>query len=633
MKLSNTAQKKDYSEINTPLNILQIEKILSCISCYAALCGLAGCCFSLVLWHCLLALIFGNDSVIVSMDSRQVLALSVTAIISCLLHFSLRKRLGKSLGKSIPISISAEEYFRQSTITNHCRVILYLMLLTAGFAMSILLPGHIYYSDLRFLLGISAFLISFSVFCLISLLQEQHICRQINVIAVCGTDSDSGFDTCRKQRSAIIMWSVYWAIVLSGYLTVSILFRSLSMYAGYFVIAVVYFILRLTINNPFRRFSGLRAKRIPVRLLNIAVILGMAGLYLYITQNGSDYNNRYINSLNYEGFCHKSTFTYDRETGVYTISGASDEFRILQLTDIHICGSIATIRTDRRALTACYDMIRETQPDLIILTGDLVYPMPVQTFSKDNLGAVVQVCNLMNQIGIPWTMVYGNHDTETIASYSAEELEGIYHYYIQEPNHSMLYADRQPEIYGRYNQYIKVVNSDGSLNRLLFLIDSNDYVKNSEQTKEYDSIHTDQIQWYEDTIDQIAAEEGRIIPSFVFMHIPFRAFAEAQEALKRGSSDAVYLFGENEEPVSCPRYDSGFFDTIVKKQSTQAVFAGHDHLNNMAVKYKGVDLVYSKSIDYYAYPGIADKTKQRGATLITLFSDGSYQIEQVNYQK
>lgn len=101
------------------------------------------------------------------------------------------------------------------------------------------------------------------------------------------------------------------------------------------------------------------------------------------------------------------------------------------------------------------------------------------------------------------------------------------------------------------------------------------------------------------------------------MHIPFQAFAEAQEALRNGSADAVYLFGENGEGVSCPDRESGFFETIVQKQSTRAVFVGHDHLNNMAVKYKGVDLVYSKSIDYYAYPGIADKTEQRGATLIT----------------
>ena len=51
------------------------------------------------------------------------------------------------------------------------------------------------------------------------------------------------------------------------------------------------------------------------------------------------------------------------------------------------------------------------------------------------------------------------------------------------------------------------------------------------------------------------------------------------------------------------------------------MFVGHDHLNNLAVRYKGVDLVYSKSIDYIAYPGIANRTAQRGATLITLKGD------------
>lgn len=499
--------------------------------------------------------------------------------------------------------------------------------------MSIVLPGHLYYSDLRFLLGINAFLISFSTFCLASILQERHIYRHMNVMRVSGSESSDEYNPDSKRKHAVFRWSAYWIVVLGGYLSISVLFQSLSMYVGYFIIAGVYFILRLIINNPFRRFSGIRAKRIPVRLLNAAAVLGMAGFYLYITQNGSDFNKRYIDSLSYEGFRQESTFSYDQETGVYTISAASDEFRILQLTDIHICGSIATIRSDRRALTACYDIIRETQPALIILTGDLVYPIPFQTFSKDNLGAIVQVCSLMNHIGIPWAMVYGNHDTETIAAYDAKELEGIYRYFTQEPEYCMLYADRRPEIYGRYNQYIKVRNSDGSLNHLLFLIDSNDYVKETGQTSEYDSVHADQVQWYEDTIDQVSAEEGRTVPSFVFMHIPFPAFAEAQEALKCGSSDAIYLFGENEEPVSCPGQDSGFFDSIVKKQSTQAVFAGHDHLNNMAVRYKGVDLVYSKSIDYYAYPGISDRSKQRGATLITLFTDGSYKMEQVNYQK
>ncbi len=35
------------------------------------------------------------------------------------------------------------------------------------------------------------------------------------------------------------------------------------------------------------------------------------------------------------------------------------------------------------------------------------------------------------------------------------------------------------------------------------------------------------------------------------------------------------------------------------------------------------------SIDYLAMPGISSDTKQRGATLITLHEDSSYDIEQI----
>ena len=117
------------------------------------------------------------------------------------------------------------------------------------------------------------------------------------------------------------------------------------------------------------------------------------------------------------------------------------------------------------------------------------------------------------------------------------------------------------------------------------------------------------------------------------MHIPFHEFADAKAALDAGNADAVYLFGENREDVSCPEHNSGFFDAILEKKSTEAVFVGHDHINNMGIKYKGVDLVYSKSIDYIAYPKIAKMTEQRGATLITLFQNEEYTIQKVDYDK
>lgn len=237
----------------------------------------------------------------------------------------------------------------------------------------------------------------------------------------------------------------------------------------------------------------------------------------------------------------------------------------------------------------------------------------------------------MNHIGIPWALVYGNHETETMATYDSQSFDGIFRHFVQEGSCPMLYAEKQPKVYGRYNQYLHLENSDGSLNRLIFLVDSNDYVQNPSKINEYDSVHKDQMEWYAKTIDEISAVEGRMVKSFVFTHIPFQEFADAKAALDAGEDDAVYLFGENGEAVSHPNRNSGFFDVILEKGSTEAVFVGHDHVNNMGIKYKGVDLVYSKSIDYIAYPGIAHRTEQRGGTLITISEGGSYQIEQIDY--
>lgn len=322
MKFTNTAKKKNLSKTDTLLNILQLERILSHISCYAALSDLAVCCFSLVLWHCLLTLVFGNDSIIVSLDSGQTIALALTAVLCCLLDFLLKNRLEKNWRRDIFVYLNAEEYFIQSMAGNRHKIILCLMLTVSGFSMSIILPGHLYYSDLRFSLGINAFLISFSAFFLTSILQERHAYRQMNVMRVSDPGNSDEYNHSNKRRHAIIRWSAYRIVVLGGYLSISVLFQSLSMYAGYLIIGGIYFILCLIIHNPFRRFSGIRAKRIPVRLLNTAVVLGMAGLCLYITQNGSDFNNRYIDSLSYEGFRHESAFSYDQETGVYTISAS-----------------------------------------------------------------------------------------------------------------------------------------------------------------------------------------------------------------------------------------------------------------------------------------------------------------------
>lgn len=444
----------------------------------------------------------------------------------------------------------------------------------------------------------------------------------------------------RERYKAIVLSVVYWMLFLAVYVVGSVIMLSWSLYLPLLGIGAVLFVLLLIANNPFRQYAGLRAKRISVRFTKTAAVVAFAVLIGYLLQIGSWYNVSYILSRDYPPPARRCRITYDPQTGVYTLIAKTDEFKILQLTDLHLCGSFTTIQKDRLAMDACIELVRKADPDLIILTGDVIFPVPAQSYSLNNLVPFVQLCYLMNKIGVPWTVVFGNHDTEPGSLYDAEQLREVMSYQKWEPGYeavdftpmqTLLYADVQPNCYGRYQQVIRLCNADGELQRLLFCMDSNDYINGN--PLHYDYIRGDQIVWYRQTVEAASAEAGHTVPSFAFFHIPLPEYAEAYQALQNGSPDAVYLFGANEEAVSSSAHNSGLFDVMRELGSTQAVFVGHDHLNNMGIRYKGIDLVYSKSIDYIAYPGIADRSSQRGGTLITVYADNHYTIEQLHYDK
>ena len=75
----------------------------------------------------------------------------------------------------------------------------------------------------------------------------------------------------------------------------------------------------------------------------------------------------------------------------------------------------------------------------------------------------------------------------------------------------------------------------------------------------------------------------------------------------------------------------GFFDRVLAIGSTQGIFFGHDHLNNISLTYKGVRLTYGYTIDYLAYSGIKNYGAQRGCTVITVSPDGSFDCWHENY--
>ena len=73
------------------------------------------------------------------------------------------------------------------------------------------------------------------------------------------------------------------------------------------------------------------------------------------------------------------------------------------------------------------------------------------------------------------------------------------------------------------------------------------------------------------------------------------------------------------------------FETMLSLGSTQAMFYGHDHLNNILLECSGIKMSYGYSIDYFAYAGIDKLGSQRGCTMLTCKPDGEFSIDKYNF--
>lgn len=421
----------------------------------------------------------------------------------------------------------------------------------------------------------------------------------------------------RKHLAGISIFSVtYW---LSAILIVGLLRERIHYIGNFFLfVAFLYVLAALFYNLVLRK--KLTYKNIVVNKKRISFFTSLAlivALFL-ILRKDTWYTQPYINSIPVVAR-QRQEISYDEKTGVYTITAQSDSFKILHLTDIHLGGSLYSLRKDLKALHAVYKEIAYTDPNLVVVTGDLTFPMGVMSMSLNNSAPVGQFAAFMRNIGIPWAFTYGNHDTESLATLSEQDLDALYRSLSYKTSGNLLYPYVQPEVMGRNNQLLEIRNRDGSLMQALFLIDSNTYTGAGFNV--YDYIHDDQVDWYAAEVARLNKEEGRTIPSMVFFHIPLQEYRTAYELYEQGSDEVTYFFGENGEEmidkICCSDYPSKLFDTMCALGSTKAVFCGHDHYNNMSLEYRGIRLTYGMSIDYLAMPGIEYDTAQRGAELIT----------------
>lgn len=75
-------------------------------------------------------------------------------------------------------------------------------------------------------------------------------------------------------------------------------------------------------------------------------------------------------------------------------------FKVLQITDVHILNND---KKDAKAFKTITAMIEKTNPDMIMVTGDI-------TSEKENYTAFKTFFTFIEKFKIPWGFVFGNHE-------------------------------------------------------------------------------------------------------------------------------------------------------------------------------------------------------------------------------
>ena len=315
----------------------------------------------------------------------------------------------------------------------------------------------------------------------------------------------------------------------------------------------------------------------------------------------------------------------DDETFTLQIQKNRD-FKILQLTDLHLGFGILSKRKDKLALDAVKKIIKKAKPDLIVFTGDLIFPFLPKAGTLNNGKQAKMLTAFLDELEIPYTLVFGNHDCEMGSTCNKEELAELY-----KQGKYCIFTEGRKNLTGVGNFIIELVDDSGKVLLPLLLLDSNMYGEGGWFFSGFDRIQDDQVDWCLKRLSSLK-QENPDMKAMAFFHMPLREFKEAYEKMKLGDKNVIYQHGsiaEKHEYFGISKYPGTFFDKAVENGVIKWMFCGHDHLNTLSLVYKGIQMTYGMSIDYLGYHGMTKNYIQRGGTLITRKADGNIHISMV----
>ena len=395
-----------------------------------------------------------------------------------------------------------------------------------------------------------------------------------------------------------------------------------------------------------------KSSKVPLIIISavLAIAVIITGLNFFTVQKLLEKGNTY-SKVQYEN----QLVPEKDENGNWYFTTDGD-FKVMHITDVHIGGGFLSKGYDEKALNAVALMVTKEKPDLLIVTGDVAFPVPYTAGTFNNYSGAKAFANLMETLGVYWDVTFGNHDSEAYSYFDREDIAALYG--SGEFEHCLFQAGPK-DVDGYGNHTIEVKNSDGIITQAMILIDSQAYIKDNiiESIKgTYDNIHLNQVEWYEDEIKRMNAENSKTIKEIqgdvngglyekygtvktqAFFHIPLvemgDAWAEFVENDFNDTENFKYFDGiiaEGGRRIYCGLGEDELFEKMLELGSTKGIYNGHDHVNNTTFEYKGVTFSYGYSIDYFAYSGIDKLGSQRGCTMITCKPDATFTIDKYNY--
>lgn len=298
----------------------------------------------------------------------------------------------------------------------------------------------------------------------------------------------------------------------------------------------------------------------------------------------------------------------------------SGKFTVLQVSDPQDLQFVR--KTMVKMLDAAYDRVN---PDLVVFTGDNILGNHLRDarfgsrkviLSPDGeyeamKTAIHHIAEPVDRRGIPFTMIYGNHDDMNFIS-----------------------KEKQAEIWRGYDSFVglddsgdsgdvatfnlPIMSSDGKKTAFnLWFIDSARLDKAEEKC--HTGVKKQAVEWYINKSNRLKEQNGgKPVPSVLFQHIPFSEMTRLNSPCKKDDYGALPLFKKGEpekyirldpavadgflgEPIDGCEENNGEFDAIKKQGDVAAAVFGHDHRNNFIAELDGIRIFQSSAASFRCY--------------------------------